>query len=119
MQLNIGNVHTRLYIKILSLCILNSYTGYDVHICDFHREQAWLRWTSKSSNGVNDVQEEVLAHLRRVARSACVQDYESNVARLKSSSIWLTNQLLRNWLTNTWLKEHKVLNVCWTIISWP
>lgn len=35
-----------------------------VHLCDFHREQAWERWVSKTSNEVSHVKNEVLSRLR-------------------------------------------------------
>ena len=42
-------------------------------LCDFHREQAWERWASKTANGVVAHKEELLALLRRTAH-ACFHE---------------------------------------------
>ena len=48
------------------------------YICDFHRLQAWQRWVKKSKNGLNSLeQEELLAHLKRVANASTRESYDS------------------------------------------
>ena len=66
-----------------------------VYICDFHREQAWTRWTRDHKNGLNKgEQEQLLANLRACAwapspppDSGLSQDvyYQQAVTALKKS----------------------------------
>jgi len=79
-----------------------------VHICDFHREQCWQRWTSLSKHGVQTRREEVLELLRRVARAQTVEDYHSHLHTLQTSPVWRNSAALQQWFTRTWLPEHKV-----------
>lgn len=83
-------------------------TGCTVFLCDFHREQAWERWTAKTANGVSAIKEEVLAKLRLIANSETEEIYQERVLTLKESSVWKENKHLREWFESTWLKEHKV-----------
>lgn len=85
-----------------------SNTGCMVFLCDFHREQAWGRWTAKSVNGVSSNKEEVLAKLRLVANSETEEIYQERVRTLKEFSVWKENNHLRGWFENHWLKDHKV-----------
>eukprot|EP00794_Sanderia_malayensis_P004285 gene4285-4854_t len=78
-----------------------------VYLCDFHGEQAWTRWTSKSENGVSQMKEEVLCRLRRIARADNEDKYKSAVQQLKASTIWINNTNLQNWMNNVWLPQHK------------
>ena len=82
--------------------------GVKYFFCEFHREQAWERWTSKSVNGVSIQKEEVLAKLRQVASSETEEIFKQRVNALKESNLWKGNSHLRNWFETTWLKEHKV-----------
>ena len=36
-----------------------------IFLCDFHREQAWHRWTSKTENGFSHISDQVKSRLRR------------------------------------------------------
>ena len=78
-----------------------------VYICDFHREQAWLRWTSLSKHGVSVVRDELLALLRNVARAKSSEQYYDAVHRLQTSDIWRRNEALQQWFGNKWLPQHK------------
>jgi len=80
-----------------------------VYICDFHREQCWLRWTALSKHGVSAVRDELLAMLRNVARAPTVKDYDSAVQHLRKSKIWARCAALQQWFSNKWLPEHKVI----------
>lgn len=82
--------------------------GCTVHICDFHREQCWVRWVSLSKHGVQHRRDEVLDLLRRVARAENVDDYQSHLSALQKSAVWRDSAALRQWFTRTWLPEHKV-----------
>ncbi|XP_068691142.1 uncharacterized protein [Montipora foliosa] len=84
------------------------FPGCKVFLCDFHREQAWERWTAKSANGVNSHREEVLAKLRLVASAESEELYASQVKALKECHFWKENSRMRDWFENHWLREHKV-----------
>lgn len=77
-------------------------------LCDFHREQAWERWTAKSANGVSAIKEQVLAQLRLIANSETEEIYQERVHALRESDIWKENPRLCEWFENHWLKDHKV-----------
>ena len=62
----------------------NQSSGTMVYPCDFHRAQAWERWTSKTANGVSPSKEEVLAKLRLVANSETEAIYQQRVRDLRS-----------------------------------
>ena len=58
------------------------------YICDFHRLQAWQRLARKSKSGLNSLeQQELLAHLMRVANASTRKCYDSAVASLKHLSL--------------------------------
>ena len=88
------------------ICVV--LVGCDVNICDFHREQAWERWTSASKNGVISVRDEVLARLRRLARAMNEQTFQEALDDLKDSAVWTKNQTLRQWFGRTWLPAKEV-----------
>lgn len=85
------------------------WTGCQVFLCDFHREQAWERWVTKKENGVYNYKDEVLCRLRRVARAKTQDQYHTAVEQLKSSDIWKDNPKLIQWFENKWLKANKVI----------
>jgi len=67
--------------------IEEQFPGATAYICDVHRLQAWQRWVRKSKNGLSSLeQEELLAHLKRVANATTRKSYDSAVASLKSLS---------------------------------
>eukprot|EP00794_Sanderia_malayensis_P017245 gene17245-18965_t len=78
-----------------------------VYLCDFHREQAWTRWVSKADNGVSNVKEEVLARIRRIARSLTLGEYKAALAALFSSTIWKTKTKFNHWFETYWLPHYK------------
>jgi len=89
---------------LAKFCFVDS----QIYICDFHREQAWERWLAKSSNGLTDRKQSVLAKLRAVARARTEKEYLEKLDNLKDSEEWKTNSNLRNYMTKTWLPQHKV-----------
>jgi hypothetical protein len=78
------------------------------YICDFHREQAWERWLSKTANGLSGQKQVVLAMLRAIAKARTECDYEKALNVLKKSKVWIANKNLRNWMNGTWLNNSKV-----------
>jgi hypothetical protein len=87
---------------------LTFFSGCEVYICDFHREQCWERWVSMTKHGVTSVKDQVLAYLRQIASATTVQEYYDAVKRLTDSSIWKQHASLQQWFEKTWLPEHKV-----------
>ncbi|XP_013412961.1 uncharacterized protein LOC106175477 [Lingula anatina] len=83
--------------------------GCSVLLCDFHREQAWLRWLRKSSNGMSEKRAEILARFRKIAQALTEVEYHAAVADLKRSRVWQDDKSkkLRQWFEGTWLKVHK------------
>lgn len=55
------------------VAIEETFSESFVFLCDFHREQSWTRWVSKTDNGVGERKDKVLAMLRRCAHS-CSED---------------------------------------------
>ena len=101
-------------ISALESCFPNT----TVYLCDFHREQAWERWTKDHKHGLNpDEGQWLLDQLRNCAwaPSACPDEgvptdhhFQQAVKALQSSNLWKTNDDLRQWLNGTWLKMSKV-----------
>ena len=81
-----------------------------MYICDFHREQCWLRWSSLSKHGVTNVRDELLELLRKTARAADVEAFQDALQQLQSSRIYRKNAALQNWFEKTWL-PHKEVSV--------
>ena len=77
-------------------------------LCDFHKEQAWLRWTSQSRNGVDPAhKEQLLGMLRAISHADTVDSYAKAVESLKQSSTWKSNTALQQWFTRRWLTHSK------------
>ena len=79
-------------------------------LSDFHHEQAWLRWFSKSSNRCTDIKEKVIAHLRSIAYSMKETETTTRIVEIKSADWWNEEgrSNLRKYVTKTWLKIKKV-----------
>ena len=93
-----------------------------VYLCDFHREQAWERWTKDHKHGLHPGEGEwLLDQLRACAWAPSAHpneelplDYhfQEAVKVLQSSNLWKTNNNVRQWLNGTWLKMSKVYMQC-------
>ena len=79
-----------------------------VLLCDFHREQAWERWTSKKDNGVSQNKETLLKLMRQIARARTEESFESSLQILRETPYWKANTNLKRWFENTWLKHKQV-----------
>ena len=82
-----------------------------VLLCDFHREQAWLRWLKDSKNGCLDIKDDVLSYLRSVAHALTKQELVSRLQVLKDQPWWEERKKLIKYVTKTWLKVKKVKNL--------
>ena len=84
------------------------FPGATVYLCDFHREQAWERWTNERKHGLTDEGRDQLLHL--LCECANVPSppvdthmphtyyYDKAVETLKSSSVLRSNEQVRSWL---------------------
>jgi len=90
--------------------LLLHLTGAEVYICDFHREQCWLRWSSLSQHGVRNVRDELLELLRKTARAVTVEAFQDALQQLQSSGNYQKNAALQSWFEKTWL-PHKQVSV--------
>ena len=56
-------------------------------ICDFHREQAWERWTKRSENNLGEKRDELLTLMRKVAKAENKDNFEAALNNLKKARI--------------------------------
>lgn len=100
------------------LALEQSFPGVQIYLCDFHREQAWERWTNQRKHGLSNSDRESLLHLLRecsTAPSASPESglpgdahYNQAVTALKNSSVWKNNEDVRVWLDTNWLPISQV-----------
>ncbi|XP_065670722.1 uncharacterized protein LOC105849232 isoform X2 [Hydra vulgaris] len=79
------------------------FVGCRVHICDFHREQAWERWLSKIANGCCLVKNIVKEKLRAIAYAKTDEICKKEVQELEESQEFQNNPKLSEYLKHTWL----------------
>nr|XP_047143262.1 uncharacterized protein LOC124817350 isoform X4 [Hydra vulgaris] len=79
------------------------FSGSTVFICDFHREQAWERWLSKTANGCCMVKDVVKDKLREIAHAKTIETCQKAVEALEESKEWQNNPKLVEYLKSTWL----------------
>ncbi|XP_065665969.1 uncharacterized protein LOC136087358 isoform X2 [Hydra vulgaris] len=79
------------------------FPGCKVSICDFHREQAWERWLSKTTNGCSNVKDDVKVKLREIANAKTIDDCKKAIQNLEESLEWRNNPKLVEYLKSTWL----------------
>ncbi|XP_047127557.2 uncharacterized protein LOC124808480 [Hydra vulgaris] len=83
------------------------FSGCSVLICDFHREQAWERWLSKTNNGCCTVKDAVKLQLRQIANAKIEEICKDAVNAFKETEEWKNHPKLREYLNNTWLCNQK------------
>ena len=79
-------------------------------LCDFHREQAWVRWFKKSSNRCSDIRDEALSYLRSIAYALSEEEMKARIDKMKNTTWWNEphRKNLRKYITKTWLRVKKV-----------
>ena len=90
------------------------------YLCDFHREQAWLRWCRDQKHGLIQTEaDNLLTLLRACAWAPSTPDdqdpakcYKEAVAQLKSSQVWQNHASVRQWLSSKWLPIPEVMSTC-------
>ena len=82
------------------------------YLCDFHREQAWLRWCKDKKHGLEDDTAAILLdHLRKLAYAPTCREgneafdkyYREAEAKLQQLPLWQQNRNVRGWFTAKWL----------------
>lgn len=100
------------------LALEQSFPGVHIYLCDFHREQAWERWTNQRKHGLSNGDRELLLHLLRECASVPSTSpesglpsdayYQQAVKDLKDSTVWKSNEDVRVWLDTNWLPISQV-----------
>jgi hypothetical protein len=84
------------------------FTECSVFICDFHREQAWIRWLSSHKHGVESCKQGILQQLRRIASATTTHEMETMIQVLKSSALWSKHEQFSKWFERKWLANREV-----------
>lgn len=71
-------------------------------LCDFHREQDWVRYTNTSENNLLTHKKEVRKLVTAIAHSTTEKDYHSNLENLKQSDIWNKTPTLQKYYLRQW-----------------
>ena len=83
------------------------FPDVNIYLCDFHREQSWVRWMRKSDNGFTSEEEKnAKAVLRRIASSMTSNDLLKNLEALGTSLEFNRNEKYKKWLEKQWLPHH-------------
>ena len=103
------------------LALETTFPTTQVYICDFHREQAWVRWVRDHKHGLTQEEGEQLLQLLRECAHAPPTDtfphnilYKGAVQALMESPVWKNHESVQNWLTAHWLgipQVNCVLNI--------
>lgn len=90
--------------QLCPILLLFPFAWSKVLLCDFHREEALLEWSSKSDNGVPSLKDTILDLLRKVAYAVTTTDSAAAAAKnLQNSKFWNDNEKLRMWFSKKWL----------------
>ena len=110
------------------LAVEQVFPSSQLYICEFHREQAWERWTRDHKHGLKKEDGEKVLDLLRDCAHAPVPSadeklpidhyYQCALKRLKDSSLWKDNIQLKQWLSGTWLGIPQVI-YCFHSILMP
>ena len=86
------------------LALEKVFSGIEIFLCDFHREQSWQRWVNKKSNGVFMIAEEVKCRLRRIANSHTIAECQKAISDFRSWEHFNKGRLA-DWFEKTWYPE--------------
>ena len=79
--------------------IEQQFPNSQVYICDFHRIQAWQRWSRTGKNGLTAGQQEAfLAMLQRVAYSRSKKQFEEALVTLRNSKVYRNNMKAKDYV---------------------
>ncbi|XP_028410162.1 uncharacterized protein LOC114532775 [Dendronephthya gigantea] len=87
------------------LALEQVFTDCKVFINDFHREQAWEKWLSQSTNQMIPYKEALIHHLHRLAKAATLEQFEKRFCDLERRDVWNDSygKMFRTWFENAWL----------------
>lgn len=101
-----------------SMAIENMFPQATLYLCDFHREQAWERWTKDHKHGLTREEGESLLELLRDCAHAPLPApneslpfdhyFQKALDRLKESNIWSSHSSVQHWLNSYWLEIPQV-----------
>lgn len=76
-----------------------------IDICDFHREQAWVRWFNKkeSISNTDDKAMTLLRFFRNLAHSKSDEEFAEIENEIKETSAWTNNPKAQKYFLSTWL----------------
>ena len=82
--------------------IEKSFPNVSVYICDFHRIQAWQRWSRAAKNGLShDNQKEFLRLMQKIAYA---KTPSKNMEELRASYVYKGNDKVRNYCEKVWFQ---------------
>ena len=86
------------------------------YLCDFHREQAWIRSCRDHTHGLTQTEADSLLELLRACAWAPPADgpdpaqyFKEAISRLKLSQVWNYHSAIRQWLSSKWLPIPEVI----------
>lgn len=102
--------------------IEQQFPNSQVYICDFHRIQAWQRWSRTGKNGLTAGQQEAfLAMLQRVAYSRSKKQFEEALVTLRNSKVYRNNMKAKDYVEKVWMpcvkrwahvyRNHEAVNI--------
>ena len=79
-------------------------------ICDFHREQAWIRWLRATKNGCHTRTDDILPKLRRIARARTVQEMNDAIDAIRDGEFWKEEKFtaLKEYIEKYWFDIKEV-----------
>lgn len=85
--------------------IEKSFPNISVYICDFHRIQAWQRWSKNAKNGLSPAdQKEFLRLMQQLAYAKTTTHYDKKLQKLRKSNVYVSNPKVRQYCDNFWLQ---------------
>ncbi|XP_077104634.1 uncharacterized protein LOC143757405 isoform X1 [Siphateles boraxobius] len=84
----------------------------ETHLCTFHREQAWLRWTKDGKNSLADREQGELLHLlRSIAWARTEESCLVAIENLRKGRIYQDSEKVRTYVEQWWIsiKEDSIL----------
>ena len=77
-------------------------------LCYFHVVQAVGRFLTTKKNGCSQYKLHLLAHIRRIAMSVTFDEYEENVAIMKTSESWSKCKKFATYFVREWEVKKEV-----------
>ena len=102
--------------------IENEFPTARVHVCNFHRNQAWNRWVRSGRSGLDSKQQEILLSLlHQLAKAREHSRYEAALGKLHKSSVYTHHSNVQEYVENVWMtcvkrwaqafRQQQILNI--------